>query len=85
MCCPQSGTETEDTRLRAIIEKLDDMDTRITSFSQRSVASYKQNDSKEDITPFSRQPEAFERAGEMISKLECYESTIIFQSTIFLI
>ncbi|CAC5365574.1 CHS1 [Mytilus coruscus] len=67
MCCPQSGTETEDSRLRAIIEKLDDMDTRITSFSQRSVTSFKQNDTKDDITPFSRQPAAFEGAGELIS------------------
>ncbi|VDI58932.1 chitin synthase [Mytilus galloprovincialis] len=60
MCCPRSDVQNEDARLRAILERLEDMDnkmTEVTSFSQRgSISGSSKPDKKdEEMSPFSKQ------------------------------
>ena len=66
MCCPQSGTQSEDVRLRAILDRLDDMETKMTTMSHRSIDSFPRNNDMEDKPPipFSGQAYIFEGAGE---------------------
>ena len=66
MCCPQSGTQSEDVRLRAILDRLDDIDTKMTTMSHQSIGSFPRNNDMEDIPeiPFSGQAYSFEGAGE---------------------
>ena len=79
MCCPQSNVESEDTRLRAILERLDDMESRMTTMSPLSIASHRPKhlrdeipgpfmveSSKNEPSPFSRHTAIFEGAGEVI-------------------
>ena len=63
MCCPRSDVQNEDTRLRAILERLDDMEnkmTEVTSFSHGGgsiTESAKQEKQEESPAPapFSQQ------------------------------
>jgi len=61
MCCPRSDVQNEDTRLRAILERLDDMEnkmTEVTSFSQGAgsiTESAKLEKQEETPAPFSQQ------------------------------
>ena len=66
MCCPQTGTQSEDLRLRAILDRLDDMENKMTTMSQPSIDSFPRNYKTEEKpqTPFSIQAYAFEGAGE---------------------
>ena len=66
MCCPQSGTQSEDVRLRAILDRLDDMETKMTTMSHRSIDSFPRNNDMEGKPeiPFSGHAYPFEGAGE---------------------
>lgn len=59
MCCPRSDVQSEDSRLRAILERLDDMEnkmTEVTTFSQRgSISASSKTDKDEEPAPFSKQ------------------------------
>ena len=58
MCCPRSDVQTEDARLRAILERLDDMEnkmTEMTSFSQGGSLTESTKQKEEEHAPFSKQ------------------------------
>lgn len=80
MCCPQGGTQTEDARLRAILDRLDDMENRLTTISRPSILSHERDDEPmglaggEDITPFSHQSVLFEGAGEQRRKFKFHKN-----------
>ena len=60
MCCPRSDVQNEDTRLRAILERLDDMEnkmTEVTSFSHGggSITESAKQEESPAPAPFSHQ------------------------------
>lgn len=76
VCCPNSSTQTEDMRFRAILERLDDIESHMTEVTHSRNPSQFDADStinvkmEEENQPFSKQNGIFEGAVERSKIIE---------------
>ncbi|KAK3082737.1 hypothetical protein FSP39_003848 [Pinctada imbricata] len=68
VCCPQTPAQTEDMRFRAILDRLDDMESRMTTAGGHTLSpggsiTDEKHTMEDDHKPFSRSDDLFEGAG----------------------